>query len=71
MNIIMVGHEDEFQNTVKGMNKVSNQLSELLGKINRAEGTLGKLVVEDEVYNDLRDFVEEIKKHPWRLFKKS
>ena len=45
-------------------------MSELLKRINRAEGTVGKLIAEDEIYNDLRDFTKEIKTHPWRLFKK-
>lgn len=70
LNQIMEGNEQEVRNGLVNLNKATNELHVLLEKVNRGEGTLGKLVVEDEIYRDLREFVQEIKKHPWRLFKK-
>jgi len=34
------------------------------------EGTVGKLLSDKELYDEIRDFVAEIKAHPWRLLKK-
>lgn len=39
----------------------------IIGRINAGEGTVGKLLVEEEIYCDLRDFVKDIKAHPWKL----
>jgi len=70
MNEIVVGEEEEFRAMVVNLNQVADQMVQLLDRLNRGEGTLGKLVTEEEIYNDLREFVREIKTHPWRLFKK-
>ncbi|MBI4357690.1 MAG: MCE family protein [Candidatus Omnitrophica bacterium] len=70
MNSITQGQEKEFRQMVVNLNQATDQMAQLLKRINQAEGTLGKLVVEDELYNDLREFTREIKTHPWRLFKK-
>ena len=70
MNSITRGQEEEFRQMVVNLNRATDQMAELLKRVNQAEGTLGKLVVEDELYNDLREFTREIKTHPWRLFKK-
>jgi len=70
LNTIMVGQEEEFQAMVVNLNQVSEQMSTLLERLNQGEGTLGKLLVEDELYQEMRAFVREIKTHPWKLFKK-
>jgi len=40
-------------------------------KIKNKEGTLGKLLYEDAIYNDLEAFVSDIRKNPWKLFFKT
>lgn len=70
LNQITAGQEEEFRNVVTNINRVADQMSEVLRRINEGEGTLGRLIVEDEIYNDLREFTSEIKTHPWRLLKK-
>ncbi|MBI4368066.1 MAG: MCE family protein [Candidatus Omnitrophica bacterium] len=70
MNEITGGQEKDLRTMASNLNRVTQKMDILLGRINQAEGTLGKLVVEDELYNDLRDFTADIKKHPWKLFKK-
>ena len=39
----------------------------ILGKMARGEGTIGKLLVEEEVYNDVKATVKDVKTHPWKL----
>jgi phospholipid/cholesterol/gamma-HCH transport system substrate-binding protein len=41
---------------------VAADLKEITGKINSGQGTLGKLVNDDTLYNDTRDVVDELKK---------
>ena len=56
---------------------LSDSVKEIVGKLKKGEGTIGKLLVEDVVYNDLKataanfkEFSEDIKKHPWKVLAK-
>ncbi|PIQ85121.1 MAG: hypothetical protein COV74_10035 [Candidatus Omnitrophica bacterium CG11_big_fil_rev_8_21_14_0_20_45_26] len=71
LNQIVSGREEEYQNGLTHLSDSAQELSVILAKINKGEGTLGKLVTDDELYDELNAFVKEIKKHPWRLLKKS
>ncbi|MDD5347649.1 MAG: MlaD family protein [Candidatus Omnitrophica bacterium] len=39
-------------------------------RIKNKEGTVGKLLYDDTLYNELESLVADIKKHPWKLFSK-
>jgi phospholipid/cholesterol/gamma-HCH transport system substrate-binding protein len=45
-----------FQETLKGLNSV-------LG----GQGTVGKLLTDDRLYNDIEEMFADLKKHPWKL----
>lgn len=49
---------------------LSNSVKTVVGRLEKGEGTIGKLLVEDKIYRDLEAFVEDIKKHPWKLLSK-
>ncbi|MBI2167498.1 MAG: MCE family protein [Candidatus Omnitrophica bacterium] len=70
LNKIFEGSEKDMTESLKHLNASTQSLETLLGKIEKGEGTLGSLVSEDELYQELRDFVQEIKTHPWRLLKR-
>jgi len=44
------------------------QANEMMGKINRGEGTVGRLLTKDDLYNDLKALTEDLKANPWKLF---
>ena len=44
------------------------QANELMGKINRGEGTVGQLLIKDDLYKDLKGLTEDLKANPWKLF---
>jgi len=59
------------------MEKVTEDLAALSGsvrtivdKIKSGEGTIGKLLNDDAIYNNLEGFTADIKKHPWKLLNK-
>lgn len=58
---------DDLKVTVGDMRKITVAANEVVQRLNRGEGTIGKLLKEDEIYNDLRDFVKDLKAHPWKL----
>ncbi|MEA3369495.1 MAG: MlaD family protein [Candidatus Ratteibacteria bacterium] len=55
------------------MGKFSQSLTSLrniLGKIEGGEGTIGKLVTSEELYDELHAFIKDIEENPWKLFRK-
>jgi len=65
---------EEITETMKELSENAKAITEsttvVLGRLERGEGTIGKLLVEEKVYNDLQEFVEDIKEHPWKLLVK-
>jgi len=50
--------------------KLSDSVSEIVDRLKRGEGTIGKLLTDDAVYKNLEAFTEDIKRHPWKLLNK-
>jgi len=46
---------------------LSNISEGILEKLDEGEGTLGRLLTDDSVYNKIEDMIEDIKSHPWKL----
>lgn len=57
------------------MHEVARQAMNIVGSldkgINNKQGTVGRLLNEDAVYKNLEAFTEDIRKHPWKLFRKT
>ena len=47
---------------------IAADIEESFARINRQEGTVGKLLYDDTIYNELEALVVDLKKHPWKLF---
>ncbi len=50
---------------------IADSANGLINKINNGEGTVGKLISSDEIYNQLDAFVTDVRKNPWKLFIKT
>jgi phospholipid/cholesterol/gamma-HCH transport system substrate-binding protein len=50
---------------------IAEHLDESIVRINKEEGTIGKLLYDDTVYRELEAFVKDIRKHPWKLLIKT
>lgn len=65
---------EEITETMQELSENAKAITEsttvVLGRLERGEGTIGKLLVEEKIYNDLQEFVEDIKEHPWKLLVK-
>ncbi|MSR76763.1 MAG: MCE family protein [Candidatus Omnitrophica bacterium] len=64
------GKEGNLGQTIANLDKATESLKEILDHVKQGEGTVGALLKKDELYQDMRSFVSDIKTHPWRLFKK-
>ncbi len=73
--VAMAEITEETKKLVLKIDGVAAGLNDLLAKIKTGQGTLGKLVYDDTVYqnmslvtDDLKEMAEDLKKHPWKLF---
>jgi phospholipid/cholesterol/gamma-HCH transport system substrate-binding protein len=74
---------DDFGRTAENMNRLSTKLDslrhtmqEVAGRVERGEGTLGRLVSDEKLYTDLQasvksinELIVDVKAHPKRYFK--
>jgi len=49
------------------MNNVDNGIAKIVNK----EGSLGRLIYDDAIYNELEAFVADVRKNPWKLLIKA
>jgi phospholipid/cholesterol/gamma-HCH transport system substrate-binding protein len=50
------------------LNDTLSNLNLILEAIKEGEGTVGKLIYRDELYNEIYNFIKDVKENPWRLF---
>lgn len=50
--------------------KLSDSVTEIVERLKKGEGTIGKFLTDEAVYNNIEAFTEDIKKHPWKLLSK-
>jgi phospholipid/cholesterol/gamma-HCH transport system substrate-binding protein len=50
---------------------IVGNLDQGMDKINSGQGTIGKLIYDDKIYNDLEAMVADLRKNPWKLFWKT
>jgi len=77
-NSIMVGRDPvPVEKITENLARLSDSIVSVVDRLKKGEGTVGKLLTEDTVYNDLKAtmenfkaFSEDLKKHPWKLLSK-
>lgn len=45
----------------------SDDVREIVARIERGEGSIGRLLADEEIFEDVREFVRELKRRPWRI----
>ena len=56
------------QNITLKLSETADNVNSILSYINEGKGSIGKFVKSDQLYNEVVDFVKDIKAHPWKLF---
>jgi phospholipid/cholesterol/gamma-HCH transport system substrate-binding protein len=57
----------ETEALVGRLDRVSASAGTILAGIERGEGTAGLVVKDPKVYQDLRDLLDDLRKHPWKI----
>jgi phospholipid/cholesterol/gamma-HCH transport system substrate-binding protein len=55
----------------KNAENILHNLDDGIARINNKEGSLGKLIYDDTIYNQLQALVTDVRKNPWKLFIKT
>ena len=70
----MSGNEPQIDNTIDNVEQISGDLMAasgdvrtVIGRIEAGEGSIGRLLADEEIYEDIREFVRELKRRPWRI----
>jgi len=58
------------QETTEDLREAAKSARIVLGRMRDGEGTIGRLMKDDQIAKDLEAFVADIKAHPWKLLKK-
>ncbi|MCH9023561.1 MAG: MCE family protein [Planctomycetes bacterium] len=62
--------QETFANTREAtaqLNEFLKQANDLIARVRAGEGTVGRLFVKDDLYNDMKELTTDLKKHPWKL----
>ncbi len=70
LDTVFHGSEDDLKQSIHNIRVSTDALQGVMEKIEKGEGTAGKLLTNDELYQEMKAFVTEIKTHPWKLMKK-
>ena len=70
LEAILSGSEADMKKAVLNVEAAAGALHNVLNKMEKGEGTMGKLFSDDKLYEEMREFVAELKSRPWRLLKK-
>ncbi len=57
----------QIQDSIKNLNSTLKVMNQLAQNIQNGQGTLGLLMSDQKTADDIRDMVEDLKAHPWRL----
>lgn len=53
--------------TVENLDHLTREMRLILDKINKGEGTVGRFIYDDSIYQDLEIMVSDLKANPWKL----
>jgi len=45
-----------------------DDVESVVARVRRGEGTVGALLIDEEVYDDLKELLRDLKHNPWKFF---
>lgn len=63
----IVASIENIETSTENLEQISEDGMEVMGKVRDGEGTAGALLVDRELYEDLKDITRTIKQQPWRI----
>jgi phospholipid/cholesterol/gamma-HCH transport system substrate-binding protein len=73
-NGIMQRNETRIDNTLKRLPGVAARAEDVardaafvMSRLKAGRGTVGQLLTDQEIYDDLKEMLRNIKRHPWKM----
>jgi phospholipid/cholesterol/gamma-HCH transport system substrate-binding protein len=70
LNTSFKGPDGDLYKGFKNIETSTASLSKILETVEKGDGTVGKLVMDDELYQDVNALVKDVRAHPWKLVRK-
>ena len=70
LNVSFKGPDGNIYKGLKNMDTSLTSLSKILGTVEKGDGTLGKLVMKEDLYQEMDAFAKDVRAHPWKLVRK-
>ncbi|MBN1772687.1 MAG: MCE family protein [Deltaproteobacteria bacterium] len=51
-----------------GVRQVMDSVQQIVRNIQRGEGTVGALLADEQIYDDLKELIRDLKHNPWKFF---
>ena len=58
------------ENMTMEIKELLNSFKVVMGRLEKGEGTIGRFLTDESIYNNLEAFTEDIKRNPWKLMNK-
>lgn len=58
---------DNVQKTSRNVRELSGNADRIVASVEKGEGTVGQLLRDREMYDDLRELLRILKRHPWKI----
>jgi len=71
LNTSFKGPDGDIYKGIKNIESSAASFSKILGTVEKGDGTLGKLLMDDELYTEVNAFAKDVRAHPWKLIRKS
>jgi len=68
LDSLLEKNKDSFEQIGPKAVTLLDSMNRVVQQVERGEGTVGQLIKDKEIGNDLKDFVKDIKANPWKLF---
>ncbi|MGM0555709.1 MAG: MlaD family protein [Myxococcota bacterium] len=63
----IVASIDNVERSTEELATLSADANSVIGRIEKGEGTVGQLLVDREIYDDLKELLRTIKRRPWKI----
>ena len=59
---------EDLSQVMSGANTTVDDVEHVMARLRRGEGAVGALLTDEEVYDDLRELIRDLKHNPWKFF---
>jgi phospholipid/cholesterol/gamma-HCH transport system substrate-binding protein len=57
----------KLDNLATRTDKLAQRADRIMARIESGEGTVGQMIQDEEIYDDIKELIRDIKRHPWKL----